>query len=124
MRCEALVRSGRHVVIVGDLNACYRPVDHVDFAPTTLSKHSSAGHARPPRDINDFIQHPARTWMRSMLREGGGLFVDLFAHFQPDRLHPYTCWNVKVSQFSYAVDTSSWLLVCSQLAVSCVMCYV
>jgi hypothetical protein len=48
-------------VLLGDLNCCPHPLD--------------GGSAAPPR--------PSTTWIREMLREGGGPFVDVFRHLNP-----------------------------------------
>ncbi|KAJ8016775.1 hypothetical protein DPEC_G00010870 [Dallia pectoralis] len=100
-RAEAILKSGSHVIILGDVNTSHRPMDHCD-----------------PDDIDDFEEHPGRKWLDSLLVNGSkdkegeqedddddgdsltstnptrsGKFVDTFRHFHPTRSKAFTCWN-------------------------------
>ncbi|XP_071959759.1 DNA-(apurinic or apyrimidinic site) endonuclease 2-like [Antedon mediterranea] len=107
-RAEALVKAGRHVVIVGDINSCHRPIDHCD-----------------PQDEEYFMCHPGRKWLDRFLVDlhetatdetkqaiGGDsdndendsiteqsekLFVDTFRYLHPTRTHAFTCWRTLTS---------------------------
>ncbi|KAK3267629.1 hypothetical protein CYMTET_23829, partial [Cymbomonas tetramitiformis] len=65
-RCEALLVEGREVVLVGDLNIAPRPIDTCSPGP-------------------GFEAVPWRVWLASVLRGGGGPFIDVFREFHPGR---------------------------------------
>lgn len=108
LRCESMVKSGRHVILVGDMNTCHTPLDHADFtspinnksAPSTRSTSidKQDGDESKEDEPRPFEEHPARKWMHQFLVEGGGMFVDVFRVFHPNRPQAYTCWNTKVSR--------------------------
>ncbi|KAJ6655330.1 hypothetical protein lerEdw1_005522 [Lerista edwardsae] len=80
-RAEALLRSGGHVVIMGDINTAHKPIDHCD-----------------PGDLDSFWKHPGRCWLNSFLWEpdkdfqDGKYFVDTFRFLHPGQKDAYTCW--------------------------------
>ncbi|KAL1021006.1 hypothetical protein UPYG_G00007500 [Umbra pygmaea] len=100
VRAEAILETGSHVIILGDVNTSHRPVDHCD-----------------PDDIDGFEEHPGRKWLDSFLVDDSkeneskqdhdeeesltlstkpirsGKFVDAFRHFHPTRSKAFTCWN-------------------------------
>ncbi|KAJ0036979.1 hypothetical protein NQD34_005656 [Periophthalmus magnuspinnatus] len=98
-RAEAILKSGSHVIVLGDVNTSHRPIDHCD-----------------PSDIDDFKENPGRKWLNRFLhcnhddQDGGdedldeeqeapethsegGKFVDMFRFFHPTRLNAFTCWS-------------------------------
>ncbi|XP_076132226.1 DNA-(apurinic or apyrimidinic site) endonuclease 2 isoform X1 [Alosa pseudoharengus] len=97
-RAEALLASGCHVIVLGDINTSHRPIDHCD-----------------PDDIDNFEDNPGRKWLNGFLfgvteeeqdvgsdhdpdssrkpTECGGKFVDTFRFFHPSRPQAFTCWN-------------------------------
>uniref|UniRef100_W5KJ65 DNA-(apurinic or apyrimidinic site) endonuclease n=1 Tax=Astyanax mexicanus TaxID=7994 RepID=W5KJ65_ASTMX len=99
-RAEAIVGSGSHVIILGDINTSHRPIDHCD-----------------PDDVDNFEKNPGRKWLNSFLYGSlengtddeedeekadsetfqkfvpGGKFVDTFRHFHPTRVGAFTCWS-------------------------------
>jgi AP endonuclease-2 len=80
---EALVKAGRNVIIVGDVNACHKPIDHCDYVSPS------------PRSEREPFENANREWLGKFLVDGGGMFVDVFRRFHPDRQKAYTCWNTK-----------------------------
>jgi AP endonuclease-2 len=115
LRTEALVRAGRHVIIVGDVNACHQRIDHADFS-SHAKKYKNVSSQQQPMQQQQlqlqrrqpspttnkeeevpFEQHRARAWLHTFLVDGGGVFVDVFRRFYPDRLEAYTCWNTKTA---------------------------
>ncbi|KAK0557818.1 Class II abasic (AP) endonuclease [Tilletia horrida] len=85
-RANKLVDAGREVIIVGDLNICYEPIDHAD-PEQSLKDHG----------INEFGNTPGRRWLRTMLEpSAGGRFIDAARHFHPNRTKMFTCWNQKI----------------------------
>ncbi|KAE8010620.1 hypothetical protein FH972_006976 [Carpinus fangiana] len=83
-RWEALLRKGKRIIVVGDLN----------IAPTVMDR----CEAGPDFEKNEF-----RRWFRSMLVESGGSFSDVFRTKHPDRREAYTCWpqNTGAEIFNY-----------------------
>ncbi|XP_073026458.1 DNA-(apurinic or apyrimidinic site) endonuclease 2 isoform X1 [Primulina eburnea] len=73
-RLESLLRQGRRVFVVGDLNIAPAAIDRCDAGPNF--------------DKNEF-----RTWFRSLLVRNGGPFFDAFREKHPDRREAYTCWS-------------------------------
>ncbi|KAM5546769.1 DNA-(apurinic or apyrimidinic site) endonuclease 2 [Rosa sericea] len=83
-RWESLLRQGRRILVVGDLN----------IAPTCLDR----CEAEPEFENNQF-----RRWFRSMLVENRGSFFDVFRAKHPDRREAYTCWSQSsgAEEFNY-----------------------
>lgn len=73
-RWETLLSEGRRVFVVGDLNIAPSAIDWWDAGP-------------------DFEKNPFREWLRSMLKECGGPFFDVFRTKHPQRKDAYTCWS-------------------------------
>ncbi|KAK8970505.1 hypothetical protein KSP40_PGU005187 [Platanthera guangdongensis] len=76
-RWESLLTQGKRVVVVGDLNIAPAAIDRCD--------------AEPEFDKNMF-----RTWLRSLLRECSGPFVDVFRSKHPSREGAYTCFSSRI----------------------------
>ncbi|KAM7250608.1 hypothetical protein ACFE04_022491 [Oxalis oulophora] len=83
-RWESLLKEGRRVFVVGDLN----------IAPTAMDR----CEAGPDFENNEF-----RRWLRSILVGDGGLLFDVFRAKHPNRREAYTCWpsNSGAEQFNY-----------------------
>ncbi|KAF4110028.1 hypothetical protein G5714_009280 [Onychostoma macrolepis] len=97
-RAEAILSSGSHVIVLGDVNTSHRPIDHCD-----------------PDDVDNFEDNPGRKWLNHFLfgtaektengntedeladisqkSASGGKFVDSFRHFHPKRSNAFTCWS-------------------------------
>ncbi|GAQ78726.1 putative endonuclease/exonuclease/phosphatase family protein [Klebsormidium nitens] len=75
-KCDELVASGRHVIVVGDLN-----VSH-----TTADIHSCFG-------LHKVYAPEELAWTDSFLSE----YVDAWRHLHPDVSDGFTCWNQKKS---------------------------
>ncbi|XP_073122388.1 DNA-(apurinic or apyrimidinic site) endonuclease 2 [Henckelia pumila] len=73
-RLESLLRQGRRVFVVGDLNIAPAAIDRCDAGP-------------------NFEKNEFRTWFRSLLVRNGGQFSDAFREKHPDRREAYTCWS-------------------------------
>ncbi|KAM3871828.1 DNA-(apurinic or apyrimidinic site) endonuclease 2 [Diretmus argenteus] len=97
-RAEAILETGSHVIVLGDVNTSHRPIDHCD-----------------PNDIEDFEGNPGRKWLDVFLHSDSkekrsdeeldehcevtstdpihsGKFVDTFRYFHPTRTSAFTCW--------------------------------
>lgn len=73
-RLESLLRQGRRVFVVGDLNIAPAAIDRCDAGP-------------------NFEKNEFRTWFRSLLVSNGGSFSDAFREKHPNRREAYTCWS-------------------------------
>ncbi|KAI3658083.1 hypothetical protein MP638_002367 [Amoeboaphelidium occidentale] len=76
----ALLRSGRQVVVVGDLNVCRSEMDHAD--PEKSNKDNG---------LSNFDDHPTRKWFNEFLQKRG--LVDVYRIYFPDEKGAFTCWN-------------------------------
>ncbi|XP_018451608.2 DNA-(apurinic or apyrimidinic site) endonuclease 2 [Raphanus sativus] len=83
-RWECLLRQGRRVFVVGDLNIAPFALDRCEAGP-------------------DFEKNEFRKWFRSLLVERGGSFSDVFRSKHPDRRDAFTCWSSSsgAEQFNY-----------------------
>ncbi|XP_009147422.1 DNA-(apurinic or apyrimidinic site) lyase 2 isoform X1 [Brassica rapa] len=83
-RWECLLRQGRRVFVVGDLNIAPFAMDRCEAGP-------------------DFEKNEFRKWFRSLLVERGGLFSDVFRSKHPGRKDAFTCWSSSsgAEQFNY-----------------------
>lgn len=83
-RAHNLLRAGRQVIIVGDMNIVRAPIDHCD----PVQKMKEQG-------LTEFTDHPARRWFNDFLAPQGQ-FIDICRKLQPDRQKMYTCWNTVI----------------------------
>ena len=89
-RAKALLKTGNHVVVVGDINTSHRLIDHCD-----------------PSDPILFFDNKSRAWLDTFLFNDAdygkvetleeleidrGCFVDSFRYFYPNRRDTFTCW--------------------------------
>ncbi|KAJ0252239.1 DNA-(apurinic or apyrimidinic site) endonuclease 2 [Hirschfeldia incana] len=83
-RWECLLRQGRRVFVVGDLNIAPFAMDRCEAGP-------------------DFEKNEFRKWFRSLLVERGGSFSDVFRSKHPERKDAFTCWSSSsgAEQFNY-----------------------
>lgn len=83
-RWESLLRKGRRILVVGDLNIAPSAIDRCDAAP-------------------DFEKDKFRKWFRSLLLQNGGQFFDIFRAKHPERKDAYTCWstNTGAEEFNF-----------------------
>ncbi|XP_078442841.1 endonuclease/exonuclease/phosphatase family protein isoform X1 [Wolffia australiana] len=81
---ESLLGQGKRVCVVGDFNIAPAAIDCCDPRP-------------------GFEDNPFRKWLKSLLKEFGGSFVDVFRALHPEREGAYTCWpqNVGGEEFNY-----------------------
>ncbi|GAA0169849.1 hypothetical protein LIER_24237 [Lithospermum erythrorhizon] len=88
-RWESLLRQRRRILVVGDLNIAPAAIDRCDAGP-------------------DFENNEFRKWFRSLLRENGGIFLDVFRRKHPERKYAYTCWSTssgaEVFNFGSRID--------------------
>ncbi|KAI9205275.1 Endonuclease/exonuclease/phosphatase [Polychytrium aggregatum] len=96
LRIESLLQLGRSVVLVGDVNACHRPIDHCD--PDESIRRNGLPH---------FQAEQSRQWLDRFLSPKGPM-VDLFRALNGDVEKAFTCWNTltdaRVSNFGTRID--------------------
>ncbi|KAK9830809.1 hypothetical protein WJX74_008240 [Apatococcus lobatus] len=89
MRLEGLRAEGRRVVLVGDYNITYNPIDHCEPGP-------------------NFVDGRVDRQMLLGLLPPHGPFLDTFRVFQPDRTEAYTCWSTasgaRVNNYGSRID--------------------
>lgn len=78
-RIDELIRAGREVIVVGDINICSQPIDHAD--PMKRAK---------DHGLDNFEDHPSRVWFNKLIGESGPL-TDTTRMFHPNRKGMYTC---------------------------------
>lgn len=95
-RVVGLIKEGREVMVVGDLNACAAIIDHCE-GHLMVAK----GLAEGLQGEEGFWGKNSRRWMRGFLvpeEEGsGGFMIDIVRKLWPERKGMYTCWNTKIS---------------------------
>ncbi|KAJ4783781.1 DNA-(Apurinic or apyrimidinic site) lyase 2 [Rhynchospora pubera] len=83
-RWEFLLNLGKRVVVVGDFNIAPFAIDRCDADA-------------------DFEKNMFRKWLRSLLRNSGGCFYDVFRSKHPERKGVYTCFSQRIGaeEFNY-----------------------
>jgi len=104
-RTEALISSGRHVIIVGDLNIAAARIDHCDPDVGLRDLRIMLGQM----DVT-FETHPQRLWFNEFVRnpavrdsstiehehlQNSCMFADIYRERYPTQTGAYTCWNMK-----------------------------
>jgi AP endonuclease-2 len=75
-RVRQLIKEGREVIVLGDINIASQPLDHGDGTLESTRK--------------SFFDHPPRAWMKKWL-EPHGPMIDAVRRFWPGREGMYTC---------------------------------
>ncbi|TNY23190.1 Endonuclease/exonuclease/phosphatase [Rhodotorula diobovata] len=83
-RVRGLVRAGREVIVVGDLNICASDLDTAE--PEKRARESG---------LEAFTDHPARRWLNDFTGENG-VMIDITRRLHPERTGMFTCWNTKI----------------------------
>ncbi|GAB6033522.1 DNA-(apurinic or apyrimidinic site) lyase 2 [Chamberlinius hualienensis] len=94
-RAEAILNSGSHVVIVGDINTSHQPIDRCEM-----------------ENEEEFYLEPSRAWLSKFLYDSdkncNGRFFDCFRHFHPDEKCAFTCWstatNARENNYGHRID--------------------
>ena len=84
-RVLALIRAGREVIALGDVNIAAQPIDHCD--PVRRASESTYG---------GYEHHPARKWFNEFTGERGSM-VDLARHFHPTKKSMFTHWETRIN---------------------------
>ncbi|GAA5866472.1 hypothetical protein JCM1840_001328 [Sporobolomyces johnsonii] len=83
-RVRGLIKAGREVIVVGDLNICASDLDTAE--PEQRAKNQG---------LETFTDHPPRKWLQEFTGPGGPM-IDVTRRFHPDRQGMFTCWNTKI----------------------------
>lgn len=75
-RVDSLIRAGRNVIILGDINVCHRPIDN--------------GEGGIQRQADEHYNHPARRWFDDWVAPKGGMH-DVTRECWPERKGMFTC---------------------------------
>lgn len=78
-RIQQFLSRGRHVLLVGDINAVHEEMDHCD--PKQSMKEN---------EIADFKDLPHRRWLDNIIDPKGPL-IDTTRFYHPDRQKMFTC---------------------------------
>ncbi|CAO3574806.1 unnamed protein product [Mortierella alpina] len=84
-RVMELIKAGREVMVMGDMNVIPTELDHCD--PAKWKKESGE---------EDFTNTPPRRWFNSFLAPNGPL-TDLYRVFHAGETGAFTCWNTKIN---------------------------
>ncbi|KAF9967181.1 Class II abasic (AP) endonuclease, partial [Mortierella alpina] len=84
-RVMELIKAGREVMVMGDMNVIPTELDHCD--PAKWKKESGE---------EDFTNTPPRRWFNSFLAPNGPL-TDLYRVFHAGEVGAFTCWNTKIN---------------------------
>ncbi|GAA5922733.1 DNA-(apurinic or apyrimidinic site) lyase APN2 [Sporobolomyces koalae] len=83
-RVKNLIKQGREVIVVGDLNICASNLDTAE--PDQRAKNQG---------LEEFTDHPPRKWLKEFTGPGG-VMIDTTRVAHPDRIGMFTCWNTKI----------------------------
>ncbi|GJN92091.1 hypothetical protein Rhopal_005120-T1 [Rhodotorula paludigena] len=83
-RVRGLIRAGRQVIVVGDLNICASDLDTAE--PDQRAR---------DQGLESFTDHPPRAWL-SQFTGPDGPMIDITRRLHPDRKGMFTCWNTKI----------------------------
>ncbi|KAJ0966983.1 hypothetical protein J5N97_023900 [Dioscorea zingiberensis] len=100
-RWEFLLSLRKRIIVVGDLNIAPSAIDRCDAEP-------------------GFERNKFRKWLRSLLRESGGPFIDVFREKHPNRKEAYTCFSPRIGaeEFNYGSRIDHILVAGSCLHVT------
>ncbi|GAA5957455.1 hypothetical protein JCM3765_001147 [Sporobolomyces pararoseus] len=84
-RVRNLIKAGREVIVVGDLNICASELDTAE--PDERAQ---------KQGLEQFTDHPPRAWLKEFTGPNGPM-VDTTRAQHPDRKGMFTCWNTKIN---------------------------
>ncbi|GAA6035991.1 hypothetical protein JCM8097_005203 [Rhodosporidiobolus ruineniae] len=83
-RVRGLIKAGREVIVVGDLNICASDLDTAE--PEQRAR---------DRGLENFTDHPPRKWLGEFTGPKGPM-IDITRRLHPERVGMFTCWNTKI----------------------------
>lgn len=84
-RVRNLIKAGRHVIVVGDLNICASNLDTAE-----------PGQRAKEQGLEEFTDHPPRKWLKQFTGPGGPM-IDITRRFHPTRKGMFTCECCRLS---------------------------
>ena len=125
-RLRNLVKAGREVVVMGDLNVLCSAIDSAEADPQEYHYDQLGPVSRTFRNLtNEGVSalDNSGSIMSTLVPMSGSkaIYKDLQRHFHPDREGMYTCWSVKLaaragnhgSRIDYVLATTSLLPYCT-----------
>ena len=82
-RVRNLIKAGREVIVVGDLNIC---ADNLDTSEPEKRARDSG--------LENFLDYPPRAWLHEFVGPDGPM-IDITRKFHPNRPGMFTCWDTK-----------------------------
>ncbi|THV03966.1 DNase I-like protein [Dendrothele bispora CBS 962.96] len=102
-RIRSLLKEGREVILVGDLNACATINDHCegDILLKRVMRERESVMMNMYDNVNSeeifWEEKQSRRWLRDLIQGDKKCFVDVTRMYHPERKEMYTCWNTKIS---------------------------
>ncbi|KAJ3733397.1 Endonuclease/exonuclease/phosphatase [Lentinula guzmanii] len=94
-RVRALIREGREVILLGDINACAAIIDHCE-GDIIVRRGAAQGFSGDKQEYF-WVENEARRWLRDLLEGEKKCLVDVVRRNHPERRGMFTCWNTKLS---------------------------
>ncbi|KAE9410581.1 DNase I-like protein [Gymnopus androsaceus JB14] len=94
-RVRALIREGREVILLGDINACAALIDHCEG--DIIKRRGVAQGFDGDAEEYFWAENEARRWLRDLLEGYKKCLVDVVRRYHPEREGMFTCWNTKLS---------------------------
>ncbi|KAJ3821545.1 Endonuclease/exonuclease/phosphatase [Lentinula raphanica] len=94
-RIRALIREGREVILLGDINACAAIMDHCE-GDIIVRRGAGLGFSGDSEEYF-WVENEARRWLRDLLEGEKKCLVDVVRKYHPERRGMFTCWNTKLS---------------------------
>ncbi|GAA5960042.1 hypothetical protein JCM8115_004508 [Rhodotorula mucilaginosa] len=82
-RVRNLIKAGREVIVVGDLNIC---ADDLDASEPQKRARDNG--------LENFLDYPPRAWLHEFVGPDGPM-IDITRKFHPNRRGMFTCWDTK-----------------------------
>lgn len=122
-RCLEFLRAGRSLILLGDINVSYHPIDHCEYATAYKDLCTRIGYKRaeelislyhsssgwddtvtpPDRHVIEtfYTDRPMRSWLYRLLfcdeeAQLHGL-RDAYRSLHPQKYEKYTCWSTLIS---------------------------
>ncbi|XP_076469569.1 DNA-(apurinic or apyrimidinic site) endonuclease 2-like isoform X2 [Babylonia areolata] len=97
-RAESLLRCGRHVIVLGDINTTHKRIDHCDPSSQEFLRADSRQwldqFLRPEDRDPDLAPIEDLPSFEAVLSDAeGGHFIDAFRFFHPQQTEAYTNWS-------------------------------
>ena len=107
LRCLDLINEhGRSLIILGDINITYHPLDHCEYAnpfksiSVDIKKFLEDGEIVGESSINEilkeFYSNPMRRWLADLIY-CKGMWRDCFRTLHETEIEKYNCWNTQMS---------------------------